>query len=632
MVVSTERTSNGAGETFQEIVERKIARRTFLKGALAVSVAGFSSSILNLGSAGGAEVDQIRFQPISLNQEDKVVVPPGYSAEVLLRWGDPIVAGAPESDFSNQSAAAQAMQFGYNCDFVHFFPLGSRNSAKRGILAVNLEYTNPELMFTGYDPKSPTKYQVDIQLAAHGLAFVEVEFTGTKWRWVRNSRYNRRITAETEITLHGPAAGHELLRTSYDSTGKKVRGTLNNCGGGVTPWGTLLTAEENFNQYFANRNAVDDADPRKRIHARYGLPTGNSSRKWENFHSRFDVAKDPNEPFRFGWIVEIDPFNPKFAPRKRTALGRMKHEAATVLVAPDRRVVAYTGDDERFHYVYKFVSKRRMSPRREDNFSLLDEGTLYVAKFEVDGAGNGVGRWIALVAGQGPLAGWTEAMVLINTRGAADLLGATKMDRPEDIEANPLTGKVYVVCTNNSLRGTPGQPGTDPANAIARNAHGHILEITEDNGNHAATNFKWEIFIRCGDPAKEEHNSYFAGCEKSKVSALSCPDNIIFDRKGNLWIATDGQSSSLKKNDGIYAVPVQGPDRGYVRQFFSAVVGAEVASLAMTPDDRTLFASVQHPGEGSKNLEPANLTSRWPDGDIPKPSVVVVTKADLIGT
>lgn len=630
--MSTERTNNGEGKTFQELVERKIARRSFLKGALAVSVAGLSSSILDLGSAGSAEVDQIRFQPIGLNQEDKVLVPPGYSADVLLRWGDPIVAGAPDFDVSKQSAAAQAMQFGYNCDFVHFFPLGSSNSARRGILAVNNEYTNPELMFTDYDPKSPTKNQVDIQLAAHGLSLVEVEFTGTRWRWVRNSRYNRRITAETEMTLHGPAAGHELLRSSYDSTGKKVRGTLNNCGGGVTPWGTLLTAEENFNQYFANRNTLNDADPRKRIHARYRLPAASSERKWESFHPRFDVAKDANEAFRFGWIVEIDPFNPKFTPRKRTALGRIKHEAATVVVAPDRRVVAYTGDDERFDYIYKFVSKRRMSARREDNFSLLDEGTLHVAKFDVDGGGNGVGRWIPLVGGQGPLADWTEAMILINTRGAADLLGATKMDRPEDIEANPVTGKVYVVCTNNSLRGTPGQAGTDPANAIARNAHGHILEITEDNGNHAATAFKWDIFMRCGDPAREDHDSYFAGCDKSKVSALSCPDNIIFDRKGNLWIATDGQPNSLKKNDGIYAVPVQGPDRGYVRQFFSAVVGAEVASLAMTQDDRTLFAAVQHPGEGSKNLDPANLTSRWPDGDIPKPSVVVVTKADVIGT
>lgn len=630
--MSTERTKNGEGKTFQEIVERKVARRSFLKGALAVSVAGLSGSILDLGSVGSAEVDQIRFQPIGLNQEDKVLVPPGYSADVLLRWGDPIVAGAPDFDVSKQSAAAQAMQFGYNCDFVHFFPLGSRNSARRGILAVNNEYTNPDLMFIDYDPKSPTKNQVDIQLAAHGLSLVEVEFTGTRWRWVRNFRYNRRITAETEMTLHGPAAGHELLRSSYDSTGKRVRGTLNNCGGGVTPWGTLLTAEENFNQYFANRNALSDADSRKRIHARYGLPTGSSKRKWESTHLRFDVEKDPNEAFRFGWIVEIDPFNPKFTPRKRTALGRMKHEAATVVVAPDRRVVAYTGDDERFDYIYKFVSKRRMSARREDNFSLLDEGTLHVAKFDVDGAGNGIGQWIPLVGGQGPLAGWTEAMILINTRGAADLLGATKMDRPEDVEANPVTGKVYVVCTNNSLRGTPGRPGTDPANATARNAHGHILEITEENGNHAATTFKWDIFMRCGDPTKEEHNSYFAGCDKSKVSTLSCPDNIVFDRKGNLWIATDGQPNSLKKNDGIYAVPVQGPDRGYVRQFFSAVVGAEVASLAMTPDDRTLFVAVQHPGEGSKNLDPANLTSRWPDGDIPKPSIVVVTKADVIGT
>jgi secreted PhoX family phosphatase len=515
---------------------------------------------------------------------------------------------------------------------VHLFPFGPKDSSRRGILAVNHEYTNPELMFPVYDPKAPTRNQVDVQLAAHGLAFVEVELSGGKWRPVRNSRYNRRITAETEMTLHGQAAGHELLKSSYDSSGKKVRGTLNNCGGGVTPWGTLLTAEENFNQYFANRNSLPADDPRKAIHTRYGLPVGHSERSWERFHSRFDLAKDPNEAFRFGWIVEIDPYNPKFTPRKHTALGRLKHEAATIAVAPDRRVVVYTGDDERFDYVYKFISKRRMAPRREENFSLLDEGTLYVAKFDLTEGGRGIGRWIPLVAGKGPLAGWNEAMVQINTRAAADLLGATKMDRPEDIETNPVTGKVYVVCTNNSLRGTPEQPGTDPANAIARNAHGHIIEIAEEANNPASLAFEWDIFMRCGDPAKDEHNSYFAGCDPSKVSPVSCPDNIVFDRKGNLWIATDGQPSSLKKNDGIYAVPVQGPDRGYVRQFLSGCADAEVASLAMTPDDRSLFASIQHPGEGSKSLDPANLTSRWPDGDFPRPSVIAVTKADVIGS
>ena len=630
--MSTKSVRESTGHTFQEIVDRKIARRAFLKGAIALPVVSLASSLLQRPSADGAEIDQLRFHPISLNNEDTVLAAPGYSSDVLIRWGDPLLPGAPDFDFANQTAAAQATQFGYNCDFVHFFPLGSKDSAKRGILAVNHEYTNPELMFADYNPKVPTKNQVDVQLAAHGLAFVEVELSGGKWRWVRNSRYNRRLTGESEMALHGPAAGHELLKSSHDPTGKKVRGTLNNCGGGVTPWGTLLTAEENFNQYFANRNSLSDSDPRKAMHARYGIPASNSERRWETHHSRFDLAKDPNEAFRFGWIVEVDPYNPKFTPRKRTALGRMKHEAATIVVAPDRRVVAYTGDDERFDFVYKFVSKRSMSQRREDNFSLLDDGTLYVAKFDVDDGGNGVGRWIPLVAGQGPLAGWSEAMMLINTRGAADLVGATKMDRPEDIEANPITGKVYVVCTNNSLRGTPGHPGTDPANSVARNAHGHIIEITESNGNHAAREFKWDIFMRCGDPARAEHNSYFAGCDKEKISPVSCPDNIIFDRKGNLWIATDGQPNSLKKNDGIYAAPVQGPDRGYVRQFLSAPVGAEVASLVMTPDDRTLFAAIQHPGEGSKNLESANLTSRWPDGDFPRPSVVAVTKADVIGT
>jgi secreted PhoX family phosphatase len=331
-------------------------------------------------------------------------------------------------------------------------------------------------------------------------------------------------------------------------------------------------------------------------------------------------------------VVEIDPTNPKFTPRKHTALGRLKHEAATVVVAPDRRVAVYTGDNERFDYVYKFISKRQMSNRREDNFSLLDEGTLYVAKFDVDSSGKGVGRWIPLVAGEGPLETWTESMILINTRGAADLVGATKMDRPEDIETNPVTGKVYVVCTNNNRRGTPDNPAVDAANPTVKNVHGHIVEITEDQGNHTARTFAWEIFMRCGDPSKAESNCYFAGYDQSKVSPLSCPDNIVFDRKGNLWIATDGQFNSLKKNDGIYSVPVQGPDRGFVRQFLSAVPGSEVASLDMTPDNRTLFASIQHPGEGSKNLEPANLISRWPDGRFPRPSVVAVIKTDIIGT
>ena len=204
-------------------------------------------------------------------------------------------------------------------------------------MAINHEYTNPELMFPDYNTKAPTQTQVDVKLAAHGLAFVEIEFVDGKWKSVRNSSYSRRITAETLMELTGRAAGNDLLKTAYDSTGKKVRGTLNNCGGGVTPWGTLLTAEENFNQYFANRNSLPDSDSRKAIHARYGLPTGNSERLWENFHPRFDLAKYPNEPFRFGWVVEIDPLNPKFTPKKRTGLGRMKHEP---LLWSLRRIVA----------------------------------------------------------------------------------------------------------------------------------------------------------------------------------------------------------------------------------------------------------------------------------------------------
>jgi secreted PhoX family phosphatase len=264
---NSSRFANGIGETFEELLTRRIARRTLLKGALAIPVVSFTSSFLNLRSGRAAEVDQLQFQPISLNTDDRMTVPPGYTAQVLLRWGDPILTGAPEFDLNNQSAAAQARQFGYNCDFVAFFPLGrsSGDESRRGILAVNHEYTNPELMFTDYNPDAPKKTQVDVEIVAHGLAFVEIEFARSTWAPIRNSRNNRRITGETLMEITGPAAGNDLLKASYDPTGRKVRGTLNNCGGGVTPWGTLLTAEENFNQYFANRNSLPDSDARKTI-------------------------------------------------------------------------------------------------------------------------------------------------------------------------------------------------------------------------------------------------------------------------------------------------------------------------------------------------------------------------------
>jgi hypothetical protein len=280
------------------------------------------------------------------------------------------------------------------------------------------------------------------------------------------------------------------------------------------------------------------------------------------------------------------------------------------------------GDDEAFQCIYKFVSSGRFDPGdRDANNDLLNTGTLHAAKFRDDGTG----EWLPLVFGQGPLTpanGFASpADVCLNTQGAADLLGATKMDRPEDIEPNPVNGKVYCVLTHNTLR-TRDQ--VNRANPRADNRHGHIIELTEDGDDPAALSFRWEIFLLCGDPAIPADGAYFAGFDPAPASPLSCPDNITFDGEGNLWIATDGQSGTFRKNDGLYAVPVQGSERGFVRRFLSAPAGAEVTGPEFAPDFATLFLSIQHPGQGGSLERPA---SRWPDGGPPpRPSVIAIVK------
>ncbi len=603
-----------------DVVREALTRRDFLRTVLGATVVLATPQWLSRAAGAASGPPELRFVPVGLRREDRVVVPSGYLTQVLIRWGDPVTADAPPFDPRRQTPEAQARQFGYNCDFVTFLslPRGSRTPT-HGLLWVNHEYTNPELMFFEYPEGRPTREMVDVELAAHGGTVVEVRRAPDgSWTYLRGSRYNRRITGETPCLLTGPAAGHPWARTREDPEGVRVRGTLNNCAGGRTPWGTVLTCEENFHQYFANAGQLPAEDPRSRVHARYGIPRGPSERRWELYHERFDVSREPNEPFRFGWVVEVDPYDPAFVPRKRTALGRFKHEGATVVVNRDGRAVVYSGDDERFEYVYKFVSSRAYRPTdRAHNLTLLDEGTLYVAKFYPDGTG----EWLPLVFGHGPLTpenGFhSQADVLLNTRGAADRLGATRMDRPEDIEVSPLTGTVYVVCTNNDRR-TPSQ--VDPANPRPLNRHGHVLELFEAGGDHAATRFRWQIFLLCGNP--RDPDTYFAGYPKERVSPISCPDNLVFDRAGNLWIATDGQPSALGYNDALYVTPVEGPERGRVRQFLSSPVGSEVCGPEFTPDARTLFVAIQHPGEGGPL---ARTPSRWPDGDLPpRPSVVAV--------
>nr|WP_239081096.1 PhoX family protein [Streptomyces coelicoflavus] len=651
--------NTSGNEYVGDVIAGALSRRSMMRAAAVVTVAAAGAGAVGVAGAPSAQAAPaaggkghhgkpsrdrgargLRFTPVAPNTDDAVTVPEGYRQDVVIRWGEPILRGAPAFDPEKQSARAQAGQFGYNNDFLALLPL--RGEHDRQLLVANHEYTDEVLMFRGYDPENPTREQVEIAWAAHGLSVVAVEEERRSGRLtpVARHRLNRRVTATTEFRLTGPAAGSDLVRTSADRSGRKVLGTLNNCSGGTTPWGTTLHGEENFNQYFANASSATDK--------RYGIGTGATERKWERFDKRFDVAREPNEVHRFGYVVELDPYDPESTPRKHTALGRFKHEAATVRLTHDGRPVVYTGDDERFDYFYKFVGSKRMRHgnsrwAREHNLSLLDEGTLYVAKLdgdspaiEIDGTGtlprdgefDGGGRWIPLVTATedgavSHVEGMSAEEVCVFTRLAGDKVGATKMDRPEDIEPSPTTGKVYVALTNNSNRGKAGYAGPDEANPRNSNKHGHVLELTERWNRADATRFGWSLFLVAGDP--EDPATYFAGFPKDRVSAISCPDNVAFDDHGNLWISTDG--NALGSHDGLFGVATRGDRRGELKQFLTVPTGAETCGPLV--QDRRVLVAVQHPGEvdGASVEQPA---STWPDGPgkIVRPAVVAVWRAD----
>ncbi|MGW9447938.1 PhoX family protein [Streptomyces sp. NPDC055632] len=633
-----------------DLIAGVLSRRSALRAAAVVTVASAVGGAAVLGEAPAAEAHGghghrpgradgargLRFAPVAPNTADQVTVPSGYSQNVVIRWGEPILRGAPAFDAEKQTAKAQAGQFGYNNDFLSLLPLSGERD--RQVLVANHEYTDEVLMFRGYDPANPTREQVETAWAAHGLSVVVVEEERRSGRLTPVSRHhlNRRLHTTSEFRVTGPAAGSDLLKTSVDPTGRKVLGTLNNCAGGTTPWGTTLHGEENFNQYFANGSSATDK--------RYGVGSGATERKWERFDKRFDLKQEPNEVHRFGWVVELDPYDPDSTPRKRTALGRFKHEAAQPRLTADGRPVVYMGDDERFDYFYKFVSSKRMKKgssraAREHNLTLLDEGTLYVAKLtgdspaaEVDGTGklpndgefDGSGVWIPLATGNvSHVPGMTAEEVYVFTRLAGDKVGATKMDRPEDVEPSPRTGRVYVALTNNTDRGKAGKAGADEANPRNLNKHGQILELAEHWDDPSSDGFAWRLFLVAGDP--NDPATYFAGFPKEKVSPISCPDNVAFDPHGNLWISTDG--AQLGSHDGLFGVAVQGERRGELKQFLTVPKGAETCGPIV--QDRRVLVAVQHPGEidGASVEKPA---STWPDGPgkIVRPSVVAVWRTD----
>ena len=657
---------------FGDLVKKNLSRRALLKGggATVITLGGASflaactdnsalshgpspSSLDNKIPSDFIVPDGLKFDMVSPNTKDAVVVPEGYSSDIIIRWGDAVLEGAKKWDVDKQTVEDAKKQFGFNCDFAALLPIeGKKNNF---LLVSNHEYTTPQQMFRDYDADNPTEEQARIEMANHGMSIVEVEGNDKDGRLtpVTGSKYNRRIHAHTPFELKGPVVGNDLVTTTNDPDGRIAEGTLNNCSGGVTPWGTILSGEENVDQYFAGGAHTTDTQLKERF-KRYGIEDEETQRKWERFEDRFDVTKEPNEPHRFNYVIEVDPWDPQSTPVKHTALGRFKHEGANIYVTSDGTVIAYSGDDSRFEYLYKFVSSRKMrtgnSPKnRVENMRILDEGTLYVATFEGnsddfsesgelpdDGAYDGVGTWLPLVtvkddgSAQSHVDGMTAEEVVVYTREAGDKVGATKMDRPEDVEPHPMTGKVYAALTNNKYRGAarPGKNDADIAEyaPIRENKNGMVLEIDDD---HTGVDFTWNLLLVCGDP--EEAETYFGGFDKKHVSPISCPDNVTFDTFGNLWVSTDG--NALESNDGLFAVSLEGETRGLTKQFLTVPVGAETCGPLVL--DNRVIVNVQHPGEDDEATV-ETTSSHWPDGgnSLARPSTVVVWKDDLgvIGT
>ena len=605
-----------AEQDFDRVVTSALSRRGFLTRVLAF---GSGAAVMGLGSmmsstsALAQATTRFAFKPIPIATDFAVTVPEGYSTHILAKWGQPLFADAeafnPET---GMTTAGQLRSFGENTDGMELF-----NIAGREVMVVNHEYVNIEVNL----PKNPDNLPAnadDVLMLQHaqGVTVMEVAETPAGWEIVVDSPYNRRITQVTPMMISGPAAGHDLLKTEADPTGMAALGTMNNCGAGRTPWGTYLTCEENFNSYFGSTDAALAVSP---DFDRYGI--GVEGRyAYEKFDARFDIAKTPNEPNRFGYVVEIDPSDSTSVPVKRTGLGRFKHENAEVVIAKDGRVVVYLGDDERGEFLYKYVSTDAYVPGG-DTSTLLDNGQLYVAKF----ADDMTGEWLALTP---EATGMTLPEILIHTRQAGSKVGGTTMDRPEWVAVNPVAIEAYCCLTNNSNRGFKPNAGGDATpvggpNPRATNEFGQIVRWYPANANHADLAFTWDLYVMAGNP--DVHKDAYAGSSNINAGNMfNSPDGMSFDSTGMLWIQTDGEDSNegnflgMGNNQMLIGDPVT----GQIERFLTGPNGAEVTGLCWSSDKLTAFVGIQHPG-GS-----------FPDGTgLPRSSIVAIRRDDkaLIG-
>lgn len=596
---------------FDRIVARGLSRRGFLSGLVAFgSGAAVMGTLLRSTAAEAATATaRFAFAPLPVATDGTVHVPEGYEWKPLARWGDALFSDAPGFDAARGVPAQGSDRvFGENTDGVELF-----NIRGREVIAVNHEYVNPEINLPK-EQEEKVKSEADVRLLQNlqGVTVMEVAEAPEGWAIVKDSPFNRRIHHNTPMRLTGPAAGHELLRTPADPTGTEVLGTLNNCGAGKTPWGTYLTCEENFNGYFGSTN-LEIALPE--TFARYGIEA-ESVYGYEQFDPRFDLAKNVNEPNRFGYVVEIDPANPESTPVKRTALGRFKHENAAVTLARDGRVVVYLGDDERGEFLYKFVSTDSYESGG-DTATLLDKGQLHVAKFAEDGTGS----WMALTP---EATGMTAAEICIHTRQAASKLGATTMDRPEWVAVNPRAIEAYCALTNNKNRGKKPNAGGDETpvggpNPRAENHYGQIVRWYPADEDHGADSFKWDLFVMAGNP--EAHQDAYAGSSNINAGNMfNSPDGMMFDSNGMLWIQTDGEDSNAGDfaGQGNNQMLVGDPASGRIERFLTAPKGSEVTGLTWSSDRRTVFVGIQHPGGDFPDMA----------GGLPRSTLIAIRRTD----